>query len=79
MCLIFHEPIRHPCAHNKGMALDSRLNCLRIAIKEDWPELDAEESDGTLVIRLKTEEELRSGVETRKRGRPAWLHRSELE
>jgi len=61
------------------MALDSRLNCLRIAIKEDWPELEAEDANGNLVIRLKTEEELRKGIEARKRGRPAWLHRSELE
>jgi len=59
------------------MALDIRLQCLRTAIKEDWSELEAEEANGSLVIRLKTEEELRCGMETKKRGRPAWLHRLE--
>jgi len=53
MCRVFHEPIRHPCAHNKGMALDLRLECLRKAIIEGWSELEADEANGMLVIKVK--------------------------
>ena len=35
------------------MALDTRLACLRAAILEDWAELEAEEIDGMLVIRVR--------------------------
>jgi len=36
------------------MALDFRLACLRTAILEDWAELEADETDGALVVRIKT-------------------------
>jgi len=36
-----------------GMALDLRLNCLMKAVRENWDDLEADEVDGTLVIRLK--------------------------
>ena len=36
-----------------GMALDFRLNALRLAILEDWTELEAGEADGALVIRVR--------------------------
>jgi len=36
-----------------GMALDLRLECLRKAILEGWAELEAEEMDGMLIIRVK--------------------------
>jgi len=35
------------------MALDFRLNALRLAILEDWAELEADEADGALVIRVR--------------------------
>ena len=35
------------------MALDLRLECLMKAIREGWNELEAEETDGALVIRVK--------------------------
>jgi len=50
---IVHEPIRHPSRIDMGMALDFRLNALRLAILEDWLELEAYEVEGALVIRLK--------------------------
>jgi hypothetical protein len=37
----------------KQMALDVRLACLMTAIREDWEELEVEEVDGQLVIRVK--------------------------
>ncbi len=52
-CRIIHEPIRRPLAHKMGMALDFRLNALRAAILEDWAELEADEADGALVIRVR--------------------------
>ena len=33
--------------------LDPRLDCLRIAVNEDWNELEALENEGNLVIRVK--------------------------
>lgn len=36
-----------------SMALDFRLNALRLAILEDWAELEAGEADGALVIRVR--------------------------
>jgi len=35
------------------MEFDSRLDCLRIAITEDWKELEAKEENGALVVRLR--------------------------
>jgi len=36
------------------MALDFRLACLMAAIREDWPELEADEVNGAMVVRVKT-------------------------
>ena len=36
-----------------SMALDFRLNALKLAILEDWAELEAGEADGALVIRVR--------------------------
>ncbi len=36
-----------------GMALDLRLACLMAVINKNWAELEAKESDGALVIRVK--------------------------
>lgn len=35
------------------MGFDHRLDCLRIAITEDWPDLDAREENGALVVRVR--------------------------
>jgi hypothetical protein len=35
------------------MVLDIRLDCLRIAINEDWFELEAKEANDTLVVRVR--------------------------
>jgi len=39
--------------HKMSMALDFRLNALKLAILEDWAELEADEADGALVIRVR--------------------------
>ena len=36
-----------------GMALDLRLASLMKAVRENWDDLEADEANGTLVIRLK--------------------------
>ena len=51
---------------------------LRVAILEDWEELEAEEVNGALVIQLKKGIEFieaKNIEEPKKRGRPAWLHK----
>ncbi|HIH19192.1 TPA: hypothetical protein HA225_04395 [Candidatus Micrarchaeota archaeon] len=35
------------------MALDIRLACLRDAIRKNWADLETQEVNGTLVVRLK--------------------------
>ena len=57
------------------MALDVRLECLMIAINEDCSDLEANEVNGTLVVRLK--EGVKIEIMPKKRGRPAWLHAEE--
>ena len=36
-----------------SMGFDVRLNCLRIAINENWEDLEAGEENDALVVRLK--------------------------
>ena len=43
-----------PLAHKMSMALDFRLACLMAAIREYWLELEADEVEGALVVRVKT-------------------------
>jgi formyltetrahydrofolate synthetase len=57
------------------MALDVRLECLMIAINEDCSDLEANEVNGTLVVRLK--DGVKIEIVPKKRGRPAWLHAEE--
>ncbi len=59
----------------QGMALDVRLACLMVAIREDWADLEAKEVNGTIVVRLKDNVEVEELH--KKRGRPPWLHTPE--
>jgi hypothetical protein len=62
-----------------GMALDFRLNALRLAILEDWLELEAYEVEGALVIRVGGREKTSETQEERqpKPCRRAWHHAQE--
>ena len=59
-----------------GMALDFRLNALRLAILEDWLELEAYEVEGALVIRVRDKGRTSETLEERQPnpGRRAWPH-----
>ncbi|MCL6088743.1 MAG: hypothetical protein M1530_01095 [Candidatus Marsarchaeota archaeon] len=51
------------------MALDPRLACLMIAIKEEWDELEAVEENGALLIRIRDMAKMDSWEAIRKFGR----------
>ena len=58
-----------------SMALDFRLNALRLAILEDWLELEAYEVEGKLVIRVRDRERTSETLEEQQpnSGRRAWF------
>jgi len=47
------EPDDRNRSESQRKILDRRLACLRTAILEDWDGLEAEEENGSLVIRVK--------------------------
>ena len=51
------------------MALDPRLECLMIAIREEWDEVEVVEENGALIVRIRDMAKMDSWEAIRKFGR----------